>query len=148
MREYLLRRYYERKKEAQLLLGGKCRKCGSINKLEFDHIDPKEKEFTISMLWNISHDRFIKEVKKCQLLCKECHKKKTLEDLGQQDARKTHGTLSSYRYCRCSLCLKAKRDWNRQYKRVHSKSVMHPPFKRDMEGPTPSGPTGAGMGNN
>lgn len=115
MKKYLLNRYYKRKKEGRNILGNKCNKCGSTIKLEFDHVNPNDKSFTICELWGVSHDRFIKEIKKCQILCKDCHQQKTREDLGQQDARKTHGTLSSYRYCKCDLCKKANSDWQRNY---------------------------------
>lgn len=56
--------------------GGKCIRCGydkCIKALEFHHLNPLEKDFTIS------NDHFklsdvIKEVKKCILLCSNCHK--------------------------------------------------------------------------
>jgi len=43
-----LERYHERIGEALDILGGKCIKCGSLENLEFDHIDPSSKLFTIS----------------------------------------------------------------------------------------------------
>ena len=60
--------------------GGKCEQCG-YNKcdgaLQFHHIDPKEKDFTISQVnlndTNFSIDKIIEEVNKCQLLCANCH---------------------------------------------------------------------------
>lgn len=56
--------------------GGKCIKCGyntCLKALEFHHIDPTQKDFTIS------NDHFklldaIEESKKCVLLCSNCHK--------------------------------------------------------------------------
>lgn len=56
--------------------GGKCIKCGydkCIKALEFHHIDPSQKDFTIS------NDRFrlqeaVEESKKCVLICSNCHK--------------------------------------------------------------------------
>ena len=56
--------------------GGKCSRCGydkCLKALEFHHIDPSKKDFTIS------NDHFrlkdaIEESKKCILLCSNCHK--------------------------------------------------------------------------
>lgn len=68
--------------------GGKCIKCGydrCLKALEFHHIDPSQKDFTIS------NDHFklldaVEESKKCILICSNCHKELhdnlwTLEDL-------------------------------------------------------------------
>lgn len=56
--------------------GGKCIRCGydrCIKALEFHHIDPSKKDFTIS------NDHFhlleaVEESKKCILICSNCHK--------------------------------------------------------------------------
>lgn len=56
--------------------GGKCIRCGydkCIKALEFHHIDPSKKDFTIS------NDHFklldaVKESQKCILICSNCHK--------------------------------------------------------------------------
>jgi 5-methylcytosine-specific restriction endonuclease McrA len=114
MREYMLRRYHARMQEAITFLGGKC-KCGLTEGLQLDHIDPATKSFTIAKMWSLSKEKFWIEVRKCQLLCQECHSDKTRKDLGQQDARKTHGTLSSYRYCRCPECKAAQAEYMRDY---------------------------------
>jgi hypothetical protein len=55
----------------------KCEKCG-FNKhpaaLQFHHKDPKEKEMTIKNLCNrISKENILEEIKKCQVLCANCH---------------------------------------------------------------------------
>ena len=114
MRIYVLRRYHQRRKEAIKFLGGKCQICGSIKNLELDHINPKTKSFNIAKLWSISTERFWKEVKKCQLLCRPHHSEKTLIDLGQISAKGTHGTLSSRRYCNCRKCKDALNEWARK----------------------------------
>ena len=64
------------KKQAVKLKGGKCEVCGynkCIQALEFHHLDPTKKDFTIS------NDHFklidaVKESQKCILLCSNCHK--------------------------------------------------------------------------
>lgn len=56
--------------------GGKCIRCGydkCMSALEFHHLDPNQKDFTIS------NDKFklqevVKESKKCILICSNCHK--------------------------------------------------------------------------
>ena len=55
--------------------GGKCEKCGyskSKRALSFHHIDPTQKEFTVSSS-NKSWDRVKNELDKCVLLCMNCH---------------------------------------------------------------------------
>ncbi|RTL00383.1 MAG: HNH endonuclease [Proteobacteria bacterium] len=111
MAKYMLDRYHQRRSDAIKQLGGKCSKCGQMNDLEFDHIDPNSKSFVISRLNNVSKSKLQQELNKCQLLCKQCHIEKTLVDKGQKSARLTHGTLSSYRYCKCDLCRKANADY-------------------------------------
>jgi len=56
--------------------GGECKCCGynkCIEAMEFHHLDPKEKDFTISgKSW--SFEKLKKEVDKCVLVCNRCHK--------------------------------------------------------------------------
>jgi hypothetical protein len=52
-------------------LGGKCRCCSSTENLEFNHIDPLIKVTEASYLHIMKKD----EWKKCELLCKKCHRK-------------------------------------------------------------------------
>jgi hypothetical protein len=72
--------------------GGKCLKCGynrCMKALEFHHLDPTKKDFTIS------NDNFklkdaVEESKKCILLCSNCHKELhddlwRIEDLGKEE---------------------------------------------------------------
>lgn len=62
------------KKQAVEALGGKCFKCGyskCMAALDFHHVDPAEKEFQISSYRK--RDLLLKELKKCVLVCKNCH---------------------------------------------------------------------------
>lgn len=55
--------------------GGSCVKCGynkSIQVLQFHHINPNEKDFTISGK-SYSFEKMKNEVDKCILLCSNCH---------------------------------------------------------------------------
>jgi hypothetical protein len=58
------------------LLGGKCCICGykkCFGALDFHHVNPEEKEFSLSTKWHWSWDRLEKEIKKCILICNRCH---------------------------------------------------------------------------
>lgn len=57
------------------ILGGKCKKCGETNifKLCFHHKEPNKKEFTISDLRRVRWSKLKTELKKCELLCNNCH---------------------------------------------------------------------------
>lgn len=62
-------------------LGGQCVSCGSTDDLEFDHINPLDKSLNVSnklVLKNAYQlEELIEEFDKCQLLCEDCHRKKT-----------------------------------------------------------------------
>lgn len=51
--------------------------CGSTNNLEFDHINSNDKLFCISKNMSHKYDAIKEELYKCQLLCHNCHMKKT-----------------------------------------------------------------------
>ena len=59
------------------VMGGKCQCCG-YNKcqsaLELHHINPQEKEFTVSANTNRSWQSIVQEIKKCTLVCANCHR--------------------------------------------------------------------------
>ena len=58
--------------------GGQCEDCGyrgHPNSLEFHHLDPATKEFTISRyIAQFGYERLIAEAAKCVLLCANCHR--------------------------------------------------------------------------
>jgi 5-methylcytosine-specific restriction endonuclease McrA len=93
-----LNRYYERRQLGIDKLGGMCVRCNSIDNLEFDHIDPRTKEFNLSANWSCLLSKWLTELDKCQLLCTDCHKIKTAES-------STHNRWRYLRYkCRCLVC--------------------------------------------
>lgn len=56
--------------------GGKCERCGYnkyLGALDFHHINPTEKDFTIGNR-DFKLKDCIKETKKCILICSNCHK--------------------------------------------------------------------------
>jgi hypothetical protein len=63
------------KKKVVELLGGKCTYCGydkCIQALQCHHINPKEKNFTISGSTK-SWEEIKREALKCELVCANCH---------------------------------------------------------------------------
>lgn len=128
MRIYMNNRRLERKKEAIEYLGSKCTICGAIENLEFDHIDPKTKEFEISDGFSHSKEKLWGELEKCQLLCSICHIEKSKKDFyktnfGDENYKQPHGT--HYRYvkykCRCDECISAFQIKEKEYKRNYFK---------------------------
>ena len=73
MKRHMLARYYRKKQKMIDMLGGKCTNCGTDKNLEFDHIDPLQKSFTIGKLWSLAWEKVLKELAKCRLLCEDCH---------------------------------------------------------------------------
>lgn len=122
--EYMASRYKKRRKEAFEILGDRCIKCGSTKDLELDHKNRGLKAFDGTRMTAVSHDKFLKEIWKCQVLCRECHILKTILEIGRKPARGTHGTLSSYRYCKCHICRKANSDWQKDYKTRTASSMV------------------------
>jgi hypothetical protein len=75
--EYQAERWRDKKKKAVELMGGKCIRCGYCRNyaaLEFHHVDPSQKDFDFNKGRRRSWDKLIVELKKCVLLCSNCHK--------------------------------------------------------------------------
>lgn len=113
MKAYMLNRYHQRRTEGIIRLGGKCVNCETTEKLEFDHIDPKEKSFSVAKLWSVNKNLFWSEINKCQLLCQPCHILKTHRDNGTIPG--SHGRTRYRQGCRCETCKldqsKAQKEW-------------------------------------
>ena len=65
---------WAKKIKAVRLLGGKCENCGNndIFCLDFHHVE--DKEFAISTIRNSRWTKIVNEIKKCKLLCRNCHR--------------------------------------------------------------------------
>jgi len=66
----------ERREKFIEMLGGECSQCGfseCYRALDFHHVNPEEKEFIISGNETRALEDVKKEVRKCILLCKNCH---------------------------------------------------------------------------
>lgn len=87
------------RRRAWLDLNGPCKHCGSSENLEIDHINPAEK--TDHRIWSWSKVRLEEELKKCQVLCRVCHRRKTTAQFKVTE----HGTSAMYKHgCRCRAC--------------------------------------------
>ena len=75
--EYNKAHRYEKRAICLEYLGGKCVKCGSTERLEFDHIKREGKKYSITRRITGNFDNLKEELDKCQLLCVDCHKVKT-----------------------------------------------------------------------
>jgi 5-methylcytosine-specific restriction endonuclease McrA len=96
------RRNERRRQMAFNILGRKCVRCGSTENLQFDHKNPEEKTAKLSRFWSAEEHVFIREVLKCQVLCKKCHDKKTKNDV---TINAKHGSASMWQKgCRCKIC--------------------------------------------
>lgn len=58
---------------------GVCGENSHVGVLDFHHIDPTSKEFGIGGMISMSIDRIITEMRKCVVLCANCHRKVHLD---------------------------------------------------------------------
>jgi hypothetical protein len=117
-KEYFRARREQRRQKFKDLLGGRCIICGSKKNLQFDHKDPKKKEFRISLMIDSPEQKLLNELKKCQLLCARCHHKKTLEKQ-EFGIESSHGSIWRYKKykCRCAKCRKAMSEYNKNLRK-------------------------------
>ena len=65
-----------------------CESCGCKDPrvLEFDHLDPKKKKHSIAVLisqgYSWANEKLRREIRKCRVLCANCHRLHTIEQQG------------------------------------------------------------------
>ena len=74
-------------KVKQFLLGKVCEKCGdsNVNHLEFHHLNRDTKDRDVKkMAWEgVSFDKILIEIKKCNILCGNCHREMEQKDFSE-----------------------------------------------------------------
>lgn len=66
----------------EVLTNASCKDCGLRDPavLEFDHINPEEKLFDVgSMLENGTIPALKREMAKCEIVCANCHRRRTIK---------------------------------------------------------------------
>lgn len=105
--------------------GNRCARCGSTERLEIDHIDPATKRWETGELWNRKESDRAGELAKCQALCYECHKLKTIVERSKFE----HGrSCYCHRGCRCEICVDANVEYMvawRERNPNYGKEVVH-----------------------
>ena len=114
MRAYLRARWEARRSRGIELLGGVCVDCSTTQELQFDHVDPREKSFTMADQTTCSKARFLRELRKCTLRCRPCHIERTRSQQGVPHG----GGLTGRHNCYCPLCREKKNEYARNWKRV------------------------------
>ena len=74
---YCKDRWKTRRLDALKKFGGKCSMCGyskCLDALEFHHVDPTTKKYDWNRLKMVSQSALEKELKKCVLVCANCHR--------------------------------------------------------------------------
>lgn len=62
-----------------------CLDCGHVfppECLDFDHRDSSQKSFTVAQFINVSKNKILQEIAKCDLICSNCHRSRTLKRRG------------------------------------------------------------------
>jgi hypothetical protein len=100
-------------------LGNECAVCGRQDSLEFDHIEPESKSYEIShgIRDGFGKVRLEEELKKCQLLCLDHHRIKSL----QQGSVHHGGGMAGKRHCSCDSCKAKKSEYMKEYYKTHTR---------------------------
>lgn len=140
---------HRRKELLVYLMGGKCSRCGydrCIKALEFHHIDKSTKSFTISYAIHSLEDD-INEVKKCSLLCANCHRE--VEDSGEltfntfneevfqeymNEVKETQQIAQNKKICpKCGKPKSSEADLCSACARLNSRKVQNRPDRQELK---------------
>ncbi len=81
--EDTMKRMKKHKEFVEDLKKNPCEDCGNVFPtccMDFDHVDPTTKVKNISRMLGSSKDKILEEIKKCQLVCANCHRIRTHEN--------------------------------------------------------------------
>ena len=79
------------------VMGECCQICGynrCSGALEFHHLEPTTKERNLSKNWPYSWERSKEELKKCILLCSNCHREVHLGIIDQSKLNREHTIIA------------------------------------------------------
>jgi len=114
------RNWMRKRRQAWIISNGPCIKCGSWENLEIDHKDPKQK--ISHNIWSWSQERREAELVKCQVLCRNCHIKKTIEENYRPIKHGTHNAYANG--CRCSICRQAHREYCKAWRQALREKML------------------------
>lgn len=108
-RDYSKNRHRERKEKAVQLSGGSCQVCNRSGPLcIFDFHHKTQKDATISRLWGRRWEAIESELRKCLLLCVNCHREIHYEPKAltatAQSYRLKQQALVGYKGGACQVC--------------------------------------------
>lgn len=75
--ESVIKAHNKQKERAIYVMGGRCQICGydaCKQALEFHHLIPEEKEYTVAQKTYTKWDDLVLELRKCILVCANCHR--------------------------------------------------------------------------
>jgi 5-methylcytosine-specific restriction endonuclease McrA len=84
-------RYHRLRSEFIESQGSRCAICHGTENLEIDHVDPTTKKHRVCNLWNRREEVRTAELAKCQVICNQCHKDKTLTGHDKREGKKRKG---------------------------------------------------------
>lgn len=64
-------RKWMQKRRQEFFANKSCKNCGSVKDLQLHHRDPSKKEG--HQIWSWSEKRRLRELEKCDVVCKSCH---------------------------------------------------------------------------
>ncbi len=111
------RQWLKNRRKKWIDKNGPCKLCGSDINLEVDHKDRSIK--VDHKVWSWSLERADKELKKCQVLCKKCHRKKTTKEISKPLRHGINSGYTNYK-CRCRKCKDAHNKWNNKWWRKNN----------------------------
>lgn len=108
LKEYQ-KKWLRKRRQDWIDINGPCKHCGTWENLEVDHIKREDKTMHTASIWSKRQEVRERELSKCQVLCRECHLKKTLDEANYPGI--IHGSSRGYDHyaCRCDECKEAKR---------------------------------------
>lgn len=115
MKKYMANRYHTRRAFFINELGGECVDCGTVDNLEFDHVDCRSKDFNIAKrLCSAPMDILAREIAKCVLRCHNCH---IVKSVAIDNSVPHGGGRSGKNRCTCLPCREKRNEYNKLYRR-------------------------------